>query len=202
VKEAAEEDIYGYSHRLELALTGPHGIKRSKRICKSSKETLFKYHDFLKARKLSLPHQEKLMKTLKRLSELLGAEAFKDVSREEMEHIVGSLKPKLKGSRKSELAASTLRDFQIIVRQFYAWLYRSPKKQYPDVVAWMEPKELEQRLQATDLLSPQEKEQLKAATPSLRDKALIACFDEAGPRLGELLKAKIKNVRIGPLVQK
>jgi ribosomal protein L40E len=62
----------------------------------------------------------------------------------------------------------------------------------------MEPKEPKPKLQATDLLTQQEKEKLKAATSSLRDKALIACFDEAGFRPGELLKVKIKNVRKNP----
>jgi len=199
VKETVDEDIYGYSHRLELALSGPHGIKRSKSICHANKETLFKYHDFLRSRKLSLPRQEKLMKALKRLAEILRDKPFKGATREDMEHIVGNLKPKLKGSRRSELADSTLRDFQIIVRQFYAWLYRSPRRQYPEVVAWMEPKEPEPRLQATDLLTTEEKDRLKVATSNLRDKALIACFDEAGPRPGELLKAKIKNVRVGSM---
>jgi len=46
VREVSEEDIYGYSHRLELALTGRHGIKKSKLISKVNKKTLFKYHDF------------------------------------------------------------------------------------------------------------------------------------------------------------
>jgi len=147
-----KEDIYGYSHRLKLVLTGPNGIRYSKNICEANKQTLFRYHSFLKARKLSLPRQEKLMKALKRLAELVHDKQFQSVARGDMERIVGNLKPKLKGSRKSELADSTLRDFQIIVRQFYAWLFRSPKRQYPEVVAWMEPKEPKPKLQATDLL--------------------------------------------------
>jgi site-specific recombinase XerC/ribosomal protein L40E len=191
-----KEDIYGYSHRLELVLTGPNGIRKSKNICEANKQILFRYFGFLKARKLSLPRQEKLMKALKRFVELLLEKQFQFVTRDDLEQIVGNLKPKMKGSSKSELADSTLRDFQIIVRQFYAWLFRSPKRQYPEVVAWMEPKEPKPKLQATDLLATEEKDRLKAAALSLRDKALIACFDEAGPRPGELLTAKIKNVRI------
>lgn len=136
------------------------------------------------------------MKAPKRLAELLDDKRFQSVTREDLERIVGTLKPKRKGSSKSELADSTLRDFQIIVRQFYTWLFRSPRRQYPEVVAWMEPKEPKPKLQTSDLLTPTEKDRLKAAAPNLRDKALIACFDEAGPRPGELLTAKIKNVRI------
>lgn len=66
---------------------------------------------------------------------------FKDVTREDMEKFIGNLKPKRKGSGRKELADSTLRDFQIVVMQFYAWLYQMPKRRYWDVVAWMEPKE-------------------------------------------------------------
>jgi site-specific recombinase XerD/ribosomal protein L40E len=190
-----EDEIYGYQHRLELVLTGPHGIKESKEISEANKEALLDYHTFLKTRRLSLPRQEKLMKALKRLAELLRSKQFKEVTREDLEKLIGNLKPRRKGSSKKELADSTLRDFQIIVRQFYAWLCRSPRHQYPDVVSWMEPKEPKPKLQASDLLTPQEKDRLKAATPNLRDKALISCFDEAGPRPGELLKVKLKNVR-------
>jgi integrase len=195
----SDEDIYGYTRRLELVLKGPHGIKQSKEISESNKETLFKYHTFLKTKELSLPRQEKLMKALKRLAELLGNKPFKDATREDMEQIIGNLKP-TRRSGKKKLEASTLRDFQIILRQFFAWLYRSPKRQYPDVVAWMESKE--PKLQASDLLTMEEKDRLKVATPNLRDKALISCFAEAGPRPGELLKAKLKNVRVGGLAPK
>ena len=57
----SDEDIYGYTHRLELVLNGPHGISQSKEISQANKETLFKYYTFLKTRELSLPRQEKLM---------------------------------------------------------------------------------------------------------------------------------------------
>jgi site-specific recombinase XerC/ribosomal protein L40E len=191
-----DDEIYGYEHRLELVLTGPHGIKESKDILKANKKVLLEYHTFLKTRRLSLPRQEKLMKALKRLAELLGSKQFKDVTREDMEKLIGNMKPKRKGSSRKELADSTLRDFQIIVRQFYSWLYHSPKRQYPDVVSWMEPKEPRPKLQASDLLTPEEKDRLKAATPNRRDKALMSCFDEAGPRPGELLNVRLKNVRI------
>lgn len=158
-----KEDIYGYSHRLKLVLTGPNGIRHSENICEANKQTLSRYHNFLKARKLSLPRREKLMKALKRLAELLDDKRFQSVTREDLERIVGTLKPKRKGSSKSELADSTLRDFQIIVRQFYAWLFRSPRRQYSEVVAWMEPKEPKPKLQTSDLLTPTEKDRLKAA---------------------------------------
>jgi site-specific recombinase XerC/ribosomal protein L40E len=191
-----DDEIYGYEHRLELVLTGPHGIKESKDILKANKKVLLEYHTFLKTRRLSLPRQEKLMKALKRLAELLRTKQFKDVTRGNMEKLIGNMKPKRKGSNRKELADSTLRDFQIIVRQFYSWLYNSPKRQYPDVVSWMEPKEPRPKLQASDLLTPEEKDRLKGATPNLRDKALMSCFDEAGPRPGELLNVRLKNVRI------
>lgn len=192
----SDDEIYGYQHRLELVLMGPHGIRESKDILEANKKVLLDYHTFLKNRRLSLPRQEKLMKALKRLAELLGSKQFKDASREDMEKLIGNMKPKRKGSSKKEFADSTLRDFQIIVRQFFAWLYHSPKRQYPDVVSWIEPKEPKPKLQASDLLTPEEKDRLKAATPNLRDKALISCFDEAGPRPGELLNVRLKNVRI------
>lgn len=72
----------GYAHRLELVLTGEHGIRQCERICEANKQTLFKYHDFLMAKKLSLPRQEKLMKALKRLAELLYEKQFKSVTRD------------------------------------------------------------------------------------------------------------------------
>lgn len=192
----SDDEIYGYQHRLELVLTGPNGIKESKEISETNKAMLLSYHTFLRTKSLSLPRQEKLMKALKRLAELLGSKQFKDVTREDMEKLIGNLRPKRKGSSSKELADSTLRDFQIIVRQFYSWLYHSPKRQYPDVVSWIEPKEPKPKLQASDLLTLEEKDRLKAATPNLRDKSLISCFDEAGPRPGELLNVKLKNVRI------
>jgi hypothetical protein len=114
----SDDEIYGYQHRLELVVAGPHGIKKSGEILEANKKVLLDYHTFLKTRRLSLPRQEKLMKALKRLAELLGSKQFKDVTRADMEKLIGNLRPKRKGSSSKELADSTLRDFQIIVRQF------------------------------------------------------------------------------------
>lgn len=47
-----DDEIYGYEHRLELVLTGPHGIKESKDILKANKKVLLDYHTFLKTRRL------------------------------------------------------------------------------------------------------------------------------------------------------
>jgi len=70
----SDDEIYGYQHRLELVLMGPHGIRDSKDILEANKKVLLDYHTFLKTRRLSLPRQEKLMKALKEILEQSGAE--------------------------------------------------------------------------------------------------------------------------------
>ena len=103
------------------------------------------------------------------------------------------------GHPRREVADSTIRDFQIIVKQFYAWLYdiEDPRQEgYPKAVSWIHPKEPKTDLQASDLLTAGEVKKLISCTPDLRFKALIALCCECGLRVGEALKLKIGDVHL------
>lgn len=181
--------IYNYERRVWLVIEGPHGIKQSKKISLENKEKLLGYAKFLTASGKSLARQGKILITLKKIAELLGDIPFKKAEKPDIVDVLARIKG----------ADSTKRDYQIILKQFYAWLYdiEDPRHEgFPKVVRWIHPKEPKSKLKASDLLTPQEVRRLISSTPDLRLKALIAVCYECGLRVGEALKLKIGDVHL------
>lgn len=181
--------IYRYEPRLWLILEGPHGIKQSKNIIPENKEKLLEYAKFLEASGKSPARQDKVLRTLKQVAMLLGDVHFKKATKKNIVDVLARIKG----------ADSTRRDYQIILKQFYAWFHEieDPRHEgYPKVVSWIHPKEPRSKLKASDLLTPQEVKRLIDATTDLRMKALIAICYECGLRIGEALKLKVGDVRL------
>ena len=102
-------------------------------------------------------------------------------------------------SRPGPASDYTQRDFQEIVKQFYAWLFdvEDPRHEgYPKLVSWIHSKAPKSKLNASDLLAPADVKQLISATPDLRLKALIDVCYECGLRVGEALQMHIKDVNL------
>lgn len=181
--------IYRYERRVWLILEGPHGIKQSKQISPGNKKKLLEYAKFLEASGKSLARQDKVLRTLKKIAELLGDIPFKKAGKPDIVDVMARIKG----------ADSTRRDYAIILKQFFAWVcdVEDPRHEgYPKVVSWIHPKEPKSTLKASDLLTPGEVRRLIGATTDLRMKALVAVCYEAGLRIGEALKLKICDVHL------
>jgi len=102
-----------------------------------------------------------------------------------------------KGKQQVRVKDYTFRDFQEVVKQFYAWLFdvEDPRHEgYPKVVSWIRPKTPRSTLSSSDLLIPTEVNQLISATADLRMKALVAVCAECGLRVGEALRLRLRDV--------
>ncbi|AAM07145.1 TPA: tyrosine-type recombinase/integrase [Methanosarcina acetivorans] len=91
---------------------------------------------------------------------------------------------------RSELAASTKRDYKVIIRRFFKWLKgdKSP-------AAWIKvsKKVSDQKLPEYMITEDEVKRMIEAAS-NARDKAIIALLYDSGCRIGELGGVKIKNI--------
>jgi len=134
------------------------------------------------------------MRTLKIFATHLGRTHFKEVTKEDMVQVMAKAEDswKIELSKKHRPGPAsdyTRRDFQEIVKQFYAWLFdvEDPRQEeYPKAVSWIHSKAPKQKLKASDLLTPAEVKKLISVTPDMRLKALIAVCYDCGLRVGEL----------------
>ncbi len=196
--------IYHYERRLWLAIEGQEGIKESKEILPENKTKLLEYAEYLKAARKSLPRQDKLIRTLKTFATLLGSISFKKTAKEDIVHVMAKAEDHWnvelsKKGRSGPASDYTRRDFQEIVKQFYAWLFdvEDPGHEgYPKVVSWIHSKAPKSKLKASDLLAPAEVKKLISATPDLRLKALIDVCYECGLRVGEALQMHVRDVDV------
>jgi hypothetical protein len=120
--------IYRYERRLLLAIEGKEGIKKSDEIIPGNKRMLLDYAEYLKATGKSLPRQDKLMRTLKFFATLLGPLPFRAATKENMVQVLARAEDhwKIELSKKGRSGPAsdyTRRDFQEIIKQFYAWLF-------------------------------------------------------------------------------
>jgi hypothetical protein len=83
--------IYRYERRIWLALEGENGIKQSKRISGENKEKLLEYATYLKATGKSLARQDKLVRTVKKLAELLGSIPFKEATKPDLVNVLAKV---------------------------------------------------------------------------------------------------------------
>jgi len=75
---------YNFERRLFLAVDGPSGIKQSQKVSEENKKTLLEFATYIKATGKGLSRQVKLLLTLKRLAELLGAIPFKKATKNDL----------------------------------------------------------------------------------------------------------------------
>lgn len=91
--------IYRYERRIWSIIEGPKGIKKTNKITPANKKTLLEYATYLKAAGKSPPRQDKLLRTVKILAQLLGSIPFKEANKKDL---VGVL-AKYEASVKNEL---------------------------------------------------------------------------------------------------
>lgn len=134
---------------------------------------------------MSLARQHKCINTLKLLSKILGKK-FEKATKEDIVRLVAEIEQK-------PFSAWTKRDYKIILKKFYQWLYNC-EEGYPAVVKWIKANNSQNSLKKSDLLTPDEIKKLVEAAVTLRDKALILVLAESGRRIGEVLTLRINDI--------
>jgi len=202
-------DIHNCDVRLERAL---ESVKKCRLISPENKEMILKFIEFKRAQGTSAGRCAKTLWTLKQFAigqyERRGrrprrfspiSKNFEGFTKEDVQSEFAKLEA-------SSLKESTKRDFKILTRFFIGWVLHEksgseeaydPKEHgYPTIFKGIKIKEPEETVKPSDLLTEQEKQGMINAAKNLRDKALIACLDEAGMRPGELLSLRVGNVTV------
>ena len=110
---------------------------------------------------------------------------FKDVTREDIDRYLATLKPSTAEIMKSKL------------RAFFKWFYNCDKKTLPEVVSHLETnkKALAPTKTEADVLDPEEIEKLINAHSKVSHKAIIEAFFVTGARTNEIRNLNVGDVK-------
>ena len=202
-------DIHNYDKRLERAI---ENVKKCNRIGSENRKLILRFIEFKRAQGTSTGRCAKILWTLKKfaLSEyerrrqrssqsFAIMKDFESLAKQDIQREFARLE-------NSSLKETTKRDYKLLVRYFLGWVFHEktgsvepydPREHgYPEILKRIRIKEPKETIKPSDLLSYEEKQSMIDAAKNLRDKALIACLNEAGMRPGELLSLKIGDVTI------
>jgi integrase len=120
---------------------------------------------------------------------------FDKVTKEDLKDAV------LKIDSRDDCSVWTKHGYKSILKKFYKWLvfgddYKD-KTEYPPIISWLRvniKKKDQPRVQASDILTEKEIDELIEAAEHPRDKAFISMLYELGARIGEIGTLRIKDV--------
>jgi integrase len=193
------KDIHGYSKRLDQALVR---IARSTVIGQHDKQLIERFSVVLRAQKISTGRVAKYLCHLKKVAEILPAltkseRGLAGATKEDIERLGIWI------NESEEYRPHTKSDFSTVLKRFYQWLKAPPeeynssrkKHRYPlevdDLNSGMK---ASQRILPSDLLTEDEVNSMIQAAGWIMVKGAVALVDEIGPRPGEFLNMKVKDV--------
>lgn len=193
-----ESDIHRYAKRLELAIAQ---IRQSA-FHEDDKRDILTFQHVLRTQKLNLGRVTKYVYSLKVVARFLEEHGgphttLKTATREQIEEFY------LHIMEKADHKPHTKRDYVTTLKRFYQWLKCDPveyprwrkKHIYPREVEDLDSSiKLNERFLPSDLFKDEEVDGMIDASPFVMVKAVIAMLDEDGPRPGEFLNLRIKDV--------
>lgn len=178
--------IYNFERKIENEL-------KSIKSDVANRDLIIGYHLQRVADGISLARQHKCLCTLKQLSRMLGKN-FKKATKEDLINVVAKIE------QRQDFSAWTKRDYKLVLKLYYQWLYGCEKGEYPSSVKWIRAGyHIPTALKKSDLLTDSEIKKLVCATNNVRDKALIMVLAESGRRLGEILTLRIGDIEFDRL---
>lgn len=172
-------EIYNYSKSIQREL---ENLKSD-----INYQTIKKYHNQRVALGISLGRQYKCLSTLKLVSKMLGKK-FKRATKNDIINLLAKIEQK-------PFSAWTKRDYKIIIKKFYQWLYRYEDNEYPPLVKWIRTGyHIQNGLKKSDLLTAEDIKKLADSAMCLRDRAFIMVLAESGRRIGEILTMRIGDI--------
>ncbi len=193
-----ESDIHGYAKRLELALAQ---IQQSN-LHEDDKRDILTFQHVLRTQKLNLGRVTKYVYSLKVIARFIEEHGgpqttLKTAAKEQIEEFYLHL------MEKADYKPHTKRDYVTTLKRFYQWLKCEPleyprwrkKHIYPPEVEDLDSSiKLNERFLPSDLFKDEEVNRMIDASPFVMVKAAIGILDEDGPRPGEFLNMRIKDV--------
>jgi integrase len=196
VKQAKDkQDIHDYATRVRLAI---ENIMRSE-MSEQDKQSVIRFGDILKSQGISLGRVAKYLNHLKvlscRLVELRG-KGLLEANYNDVQGLASCLNA-------SSYTPHTKRDFIITMKRFYQWA-RAPEVEYPkwrrrhtyppEVEDLSTALKLSDRRLPSDLLFEEDIRTLISNADHPMVRAYLAFSDEVGPRIGEALNMRVKDV--------
>lgn len=176
-----EESIYDTAKRLkryhELIETSPEVLPENKKV-------LFEFLNHCKATNISEIRVLFYSKNILQLARWVS-KPFADMRKPDFEALLAVIQDR------PNIGAVTKSNYRICIKKFFRWLMSDKKDEWEWIRAGIKHKD---KFLPAELLTRKEIEAIVAACRNPRDKALVSIVGEGGPRTGEILHAKIKDV--------
>jgi integrase len=192
-------DIHQYSKRLEQALKR---IRESSKIAEQDKKLIERFSMVLRTQRLSLGRVAKYVNHLKIVSEMLPNLTHSDrglnlATKEDIEQLSIHI------NELDSYRPHTKSDYTTVLKRFYQWL-KAPPEEYnhwrrkhrypPEVDDLNSGMKMNQRFLPSDLLGEDEVNSMIQVAQWIMVKGGVAFVDEIGPRPGEFLNMKVKDI--------
>ncbi len=162
-------------------------MEKDKKISAATKKLVHRYVDFMRARGLE---NNTIQKNLYCLYMFLKASGGKDplkLDKEQVMNAIGTIE-------RSEYSQNTKMNAKVTAKSFYKH-FLGEDEYYPKQVAWIKTAmKGNKRVLPEDILDEDEIMRMIKASPSLRNKAIIALLFDSGIRVGELMSLRIKDI--------
>ena len=164
-------------------------------ISRRNRDLILSFDRICQIEGLGKPRRTKLVSTLVILARDYLKKDFDKVTKEDLKDTV------LRIESRDDCSVWTKHTYKTVLKKFYKWLvfgddYKD-NIEYPTIVSWLrvsiKRKDMP-RVQASDILTEKEIDELIEAAEHPRDKAFISMLYELGARIGEIGTLRIKDV--------
>lgn len=185
------KDIHDYDLKLERA---KQSLEKSS-ISRRNKDLIISFDKICQIQGLGKPRRMKLIGSLVILARDYFKKDFDKVTKEDLKDAV------LKIDSREDCSIWTKHSYKAVLKKFYKWLvfgddYKD-KTEYPSIISWLRvnvKKKDQPKVQASDILTEKEVDELIKVAEHPRDKAFISMLYEIGARIGEIGTLRIKDI--------
>ncbi|MFH1474088.1 MAG: tyrosine-type recombinase/integrase, partial [Candidatus Aenigmatarchaeota archaeon] len=166
---------------------GTRGELQDREATKEQLDVLRRYYKYLKfEKKVKITTISSYLSTIRFFIVETG-KRFEDITKEDIQNYFEHT------DSNSEYTKQRVRN---ALKQFFKWLYNTPKDEYPDVVDWITVGKFRKYLSPDDLLTEDEVLRILNACDNPRDRALISLLFDSAMRVTEVSNLDLKDLKV------
>jgi len=188
-------DIHEYQKRYEWTVRHLNHPEGGNPASENNRKLILKFDEYCTLDHLSLPRRAKLINALNFFAKNYLRKDFDKVTREDLKAAI------MKVEQNDRYSVWTKQSYRAIVKKFFKWLVQGDdcktEKEYPPIVSWISTTikaKDKPRVQASEILTEEEVQQLIDAAINTRDKCFVAMLYELGARISEIGNLKYKDI--------